>query len=88
VSCEKGDIRQSPDGLYLYTDDGREEVPCPPFLDRAGELLKLYDAVTQNRPVFAHGKWGKASLEVVLAILQSSKEGREIALSYQVQSLV
>ena len=84
VSCEKGDIRQSPDGLYLYTDKGREELPCPPYLDRGGDLLKLYEAVTQNRPVFTDGKWGKATLEVVLAILQSSKAGREIALSHQV----
>jgi phthalate 4,5-cis-dihydrodiol dehydrogenase len=84
VSCERGDIRQSPDGLYIYTESGREEIPCPPFLDRAGDLVKLYDAVTQNRPVFTDGKWGKATLEVVLAILQSSKERREIALSHQV----
>lgn len=82
---KKGDIRQSPDGLYLYTDNGREEIPCPPFLDRAGgDLLKLYEAATQNRPVFTDGQWGKATLEVVLAILQSSKERREIALAYQV----
>jgi phthalate 4,5-cis-dihydrodiol dehydrogenase len=86
VSCERGDIRQSPDGLYLYTDNGREEISCPPFLDRAGDLLKMYEAVTQNRPVFADGNWGKATLEVVLAILQSSKERREIALSHQVPS--
>lgn len=82
---KKGDIRQSPDGLYLYTNNGREEIPCPPFLDRAGDLLKLYEAATtQNRPVFTDGQWGKATLEVVLAILQSSKERREIALAHQV----
>jgi hypothetical protein len=44
----------------LYTDKGREEIPCPPFLDRAGDLLKLYEAATQNRPVFTDGQWGKA----------------------------
>jgi phthalate 4,5-cis-dihydrodiol dehydrogenase len=60
------------------------EIPCPPFLDRAGDLLKLYEAATQNRPVFTDGQWGKATLEVVLAILQSSKERREIALAHQV----
>jgi phthalate 4,5-cis-dihydrodiol dehydrogenase len=86
VSCEKGDIRQSPDGLYIYTESGREEIPCPPFLDRAGDLLRLHEAATRNRPVFADGKWGKATLEVVLAILQSSRERREITLSNQVPS--
>ena len=26
VSCERGDIRQSPDGLYVYSERGREEI--------------------------------------------------------------
>jgi phthalate 4,5-cis-dihydrodiol dehydrogenase len=84
VSCEKGDMRQFPDGLYLYSDQGREELPCSPFMDRAGELRKLYQAVIDKWPVFNDGKWGKATLEVLLAILQSSKERREIFLEHQV----
>ena len=84
VSCERGDIRQSPDGLYLYTEQGREELVCAPFMDRAGELRRLYDAVTQGRPEFADGKWGKATLEVLLALMQSSKQRSEITLAHQV----
>ncbi len=84
VSCERGDIRQSPDGLYVYTEEGREEVFCSPHLDRAIELKKLYQAVLNERPVFPAGAWGRASLEVVLAILQSSRERREVYLSHQV----
>lgn len=83
VSLEKGDVRQSPDGLYVYKDKGREEIGCPPFLDRAGELARLYAAVMQNAPVLADGRWGKATLEIVLAILQSSREKREIKLKHQ-----
>ncbi|HWP59977.1 MAG TPA: Gfo/Idh/MocA family oxidoreductase [Candidatus Acidoferrales bacterium] len=84
VSCEKGDIRQSPDGLYIYTENGREEITCPPFLDRAAELQKLYEAVVENKPAFTDGRWGKASFEVVLAIYDSSRQKKEIALKYQV----
>jgi phthalate 4,5-cis-dihydrodiol dehydrogenase len=84
VSCEKGDIRQSPDGLYVYTSEGREEISCAPFMDRAGELRRLYEAASEGRPEFADGKWGKATLEVLLAIIQSSKERREITLAHQV----
>lgn len=84
VSCERGDIRQSPDGLYIYTADGREEIPCPPFLDRGMELKKLYQAVIENQPVFSDARWGKAALEIVLAILQSSRDGRTIMLEHQV----
>ena len=29
VSCERGDIRQSPDGLLVYSDKGREEIALP-----------------------------------------------------------
>jgi phthalate 4,5-cis-dihydrodiol dehydrogenase len=37
----------------------------------------------ENRRVFADGRWGKATLEVALAILQSSREKREIELKHQ-----
>ena len=84
VSCEKGDIRQSPDGLFVYNGEGREEIICAPFMDRAGELRRLYEAAIEGRPEFADGKWGKATLEVLLAIIQSSKERREITLAHQV----
>ena len=84
VSCERGDIRQSPEGLFIYTIDRCEEVVCPPSQGRGAELVELYEAVTQDRPVFPDGRWGKASLEVVLAMLQSSREKREITLSHQV----
>jgi phthalate 4,5-cis-dihydrodiol dehydrogenase len=88
VSCERGDMRQSPDGVYLYTRDGCREIPCPAFLDRAEALLKLVEAVAEHRPVATDGRWGKATLEVLLAILQSSREGREITLAHQVRSAV
>jgi phthalate 4,5-cis-dihydrodiol dehydrogenase len=84
VSCERGVIRQSPDGLYIYTEEGRREIPCGASYGRAAELLELYEGVTQDRPIFPDGRWGKASLEVVLTILQSSRERREITLSHQV----
>jgi phthalate 4,5-cis-dihydrodiol dehydrogenase len=83
VSCEHGDIRQSPDGLYIYSDDGRTEIPCDPNTGHASELAELYDAVTTGRPSFPDARWGMATLEVVLAILQSSAERREITLAHQ-----
>ncbi len=88
VSCEKGDMRQSPDGVYLYTRDGCQEIPCPAFLDRGEALLKLVEAVTEHRPVATDGRWGKATLEVLLAILQSSRGEREITLAHQVRTVV
>jgi phthalate 4,5-cis-dihydrodiol dehydrogenase len=85
VSCEKGDIRQSPDGLYVYSAGGREELICSPFLDRAAELLKLRATVVDNQPALNDGRWGKATLEVLQGILESSRKRREIFLRHQVR---
>ena len=84
VSCERGDIRQSPEGLYVYSDEGRREILCEPDRGHAGELGELHAAVTENRPSFPDARWGMATLEVILAIMQSSDEQREILLSHQV----
>lgn len=84
ASCENGDIRQSPDGLFIYRGNGCQEVSCSQELGRVAELRELYEGVTQDRPVFPDGRWGKATLEVCLAILQSSREKREVVLSHQV----
>jgi len=86
ASCERGAIRQSPDGLYLYTESGCEELPVARGHGRAAELVELRDAVAAGRPVFPDGRWGRATLEVCLGILDSSHQHREIALSRQVPS--
>jgi phthalate 4,5-cis-dihydrodiol dehydrogenase len=70
VSCERGDMRQSPDGLYLYTSEGREEVKLGGRGHGRGELGELRDALQEDRPTFPNQRWGMASLEVALAILQ------------------
>lgn len=84
VTCERGAIRQSPDGLIVYTEDGREEIPCPEDDGHNGELMELCEALNTPRPAFPDGRWGKATLEVCLAILASSKDGRIRKLRYQV----
>ncbi len=86
ASCVNGDIRQSPDGLYIYDDEGRREVAIEQKrVGHAGELMELYEAVTNNRPSFPDARWGMATLEVILAILDSSKEGKEFRLRHQVR---
>ncbi len=84
ASCEGGDLRQSPDGVFVYTDEGCEEIVCPPYRDRATDLKEMADAINEGRGVFPDGRWGLATLEVILAILQSARERREIVLSHQV----
>jgi phthalate 4,5-cis-dihydrodiol dehydrogenase len=87
ASCEKGDLRQSPNGIFVYDDNGVSEVPCPEWRGPlAVELEEFFKAVAADRPAPHDGRWGKATLEVCLAILQSSRERREIQLSHQVPS--
>ncbi|HEY3302906.1 MAG TPA: Gfo/Idh/MocA family oxidoreductase [Candidatus Binatia bacterium] len=84
VTCDKGDIRQSPDGLIVYGEGGKREVALPPGKrGREAEVDELYQAIANNRPVFHDGRWGEATLEVCLAILESAKEKREIFLKHQ-----
>ncbi|NIO09293.1 MAG: gfo/Idh/MocA family oxidoreductase [Deltaproteobacteria bacterium] len=84
VSCERGDIRQSPEGLFIYSEKGQTELLCAPFFDRGTELLNLSNAVNEGTSIPTDGRWGKATLEVLLAILQSSEKGREVKLKHQV----
>ena len=85
VSCEKGDIRQSPNGLIVYGEEGRRDIDLSVgSRGREAEVEELYQAVVNDRPVFHDGRWGEATLEVCLAMIQSSAEKREIRLNKQV----
>ena len=83
VSFERAVIRQSPQGLFFYTDEGREEISLPRYLGRAAELIELRDALSEGRDVFPNGEWGKANLEICLAMLRSSRENKDIPLKFQ-----
>jgi phthalate 4,5-cis-dihydrodiol dehydrogenase len=85
VTCEKGDIRQSPDGLFVYTEEGKKEITIVRGTHgREAELKEFYDAIVHNRPLFHDGRWGEATLEVCLGILRSAAEKSEIMMTHQV----
>ena len=51
VSCARGDVRQSPHGLWVYDDDGQREVPVEGLHDeRMAELDEMYQALTTGSP--------------------------------------
>jgi phthalate 4,5-cis-dihydrodiol dehydrogenase len=88
VTCDRGDIRQSPDALLVYGEDEKRELPLPTGeTGRDAVVQELYDAVVHGRPPAHHGRWGKANLEVCLAVLQSARERREVFLSHQTPTL-
>lgn len=85
VSCEKGDIRQSADGLIIYGDDGKREIPIDSGeRGRVAELNEMYRAVAEDRPVFPDGFWGMATVEVTVGIIESARQRKELMMSHQV----
>ena len=49
-----------------------------------GAIDEAYAAVVEGRPPLHDGPWSMATLEVCLAILESARTGREVALRQQV----
>ena len=86
VSCERGEIRQSPHGLFLYEDDGVKELVLETMPQgRDDELKELYNAVRLGKPIYHSGQWGMATLEVALAIRESSKTRTDVLLTHQIE---
>lgn len=85
VSCERGDIRQSPQGLFVYTEEGQTEITLPN--DRSPRdlvMAEFHDAVIGKSPALHDGRWGLANLEVCESAIASSASGREVMLAHQV----
>jgi len=79
-------MRHSARGLYVYDEDGQHDEPIAEGSYRPGEvdLLELFEAVRMGQPVYHDGYWGMATLELIQAIVQSSREGQEVGVSRQV----
>ena len=88
VSAERGALRTSPHGVYVYDEDGQHDVDLSVnnrgVGGRQGELVEFQKAIADGKPPFHDGRWGMATLEVALAIMQSAKERKEIMLSHQI----
>jgi phthalate 4,5-cis-dihydrodiol dehydrogenase len=84
VSCERGDIRQSPDGLLAYSENGPQEITLAKDKSPRDLVLEEFARAIAGKPTTHTGRWGLANLEVCTAAIESSRTGREIALTHQV----
>jgi phthalate 4,5-cis-dihydrodiol dehydrogenase len=89
ASLDRADVRQSRFGIYVHSDRGKQEIDVAAGREmgvgqRRAELEELYDAVVRGQPLWHDGRWGMATLEACLAIMQSARERKEIALQHQV----
>ena len=85
VSCERADLRPMPNGVMIYQDgDARRDPLSPPSVPRVEVIDELHAAVVHGAAPLHDGHQAMATLEVCLAILQSSREARDIMPSRQV----
>lgn len=84
VQCDRADLRITAEGVEVHGDDGlalhRTKLPALP---RAEVLDEFADAVLAGIPPRHDGSWGRATLEACLALLDSARHGREVALHHQ-----
>jgi phthalate 4,5-cis-dihydrodiol dehydrogenase len=83
ATCERGDLRLSPNGVVIHGIDGTRELPVPRGVGRPGQgdaLDALWAALREGRRCVHDARWGRATIQVVLAILQSSERGNEVFL--------
>jgi phthalate 4,5-cis-dihydrodiol dehydrogenase len=83
VTCEKADLRQTPDGYAVYDRSGCREVRLPPdaYSGRLQVLEELYLAIAGIKPAVHDGRFGRDTLRVALALLQSVRADREIEIA-------
>jgi phthalate 4,5-cis-dihydrodiol dehydrogenase len=85
VSCAEADLQPLPTGVMIYQNGtARMEALAPPAVPRAEVIDEVYRAVIDGEPPLHDGPWAAATVEVLLAMLRSAREGREIALTRQV----
>jgi len=84
VSCERADLRAMPDGVMIYrSGTSRLDATPAPAVPRAEVIDELYRAVVHGEAPLHNGAWAMATLEVMLAMLHSARENRDIALTHQ-----
>ena len=82
ASCERADLRAVPNGVMIYRDGtARLDALPPPSAPRGVVIDELYAAVVENKPPLHDGAWAFGTVAVLLAMLASAREGREVAVT-------
>ncbi len=84
ASCEHGDLRPQPHGIWIYGDEQRrfEDLPAP-GVPRVEVMDELCDAVFNDHKPLHDGYWAMATMEICFAMLDSARQQREIPLTHQ-----
>lgn len=81
ASCERADLRPMPNGVAIFGDDARNFDAIPrPAIPRAEVIDEFYDAVVCGVAPLHDGEWGRNTMGVCFAMLQSARSGQDILL--------
>src|SRR5262245_49493513 len=84
VSCDRADLRALPNGIMIYQDGSARLDALPqPTVPRAGVIDELYQAIVNGKAPLHDGAWATATVEVLLAMLRSARQGSDVRLSQQ-----
>jgi len=83
ATCEGGDMRLSPNGILIHGRTGTREIAVSRGVGRPGHgdaLDSLWQAVRNGQPSGHDARWGRHTIEVIGAVLESAKARREVVL--------
>jgi phthalate 4,5-cis-dihydrodiol dehydrogenase len=81
VSCERADLRPVPNGVMIYQNGtARLDAIPSPGVPRTEVIDELYDAIVHGKAPLHDAAWGMATVEVLLAMLQSAHDGADVSL--------
>lgn len=88
ISCEGGDLRLTPGGVQVYDSSGTAFIAATiPSVPRAEVVDELWDVARQGKDALHDGHWSRATLEVCLSILESSRKSADVIPRLQVSYL-
>ena len=80
ASGGRGAVRPAGDHLQLVTDEGEQRIPVGPGDATTEAVSELLAARRTGAPVLHSGEWGRTTLEVVAALLDSARTRTRVAL--------
>ena len=81
ISCEHADLRPMPDRLEIYADYEKIIQPlAQPAYPRKEVIDELEQAVIYKKKTVHDGVWARKTLQVCLAMLESAKIGKDVAI--------
>ncbi len=85
ISCDRADLRPTPRGVMVYGETGKALRAAPrAVVPRIEVIDELVAAVRDGVLPLHDGAWSRATMEVCLALLESSRTGKEVRMQRQV----